>query len=92
MKPGLELVSGGVGSVVDVVTGCALGTADPTARAALGAWNDVVLALRRAALEMQKLGEHRQAEALITDAQSMVRRAQLHLRSLGARGAGETEI
>ena len=88
MKLDPELGAGGVGGVVDVVTGCEFGTADPTARAALGSWNDVVHALRRAALEMQRLGEHRQAEALITDAQSMVRRAQLHLRSLAAKGSG----
>lgn len=81
MKPGLELGGGGV-----VEASTALGGTDPKTRAAFGTWNDVVHALRKAAVEMQMLGETRQAEALITDAESMMRRAQLHLRSLAARG------
>ena len=76
--------------VVDCASGV-LASADSTARTAFGVWNDVVRALRQAALEMQKLGEDRQAEALITDAESMARRAHLHLRSLAAHGDSETE-
>jgi len=55
MKPGLELGGGGVVEVSTTV----LGGTDPKTRAAFGVWNDVVHALRKAAVEMQMLGETR---------------------------------
>lgn len=57
----------------------------PVVRAAFGHWNDVIHQLRESAYELRKLDETRQSEAMLIDAESMVRRARLHLGNLAAR-------
>lgn len=52
---------------------------------AFGVWNDVLYVLRDAAYQLRAIGESRQAEAMRIDAESMERRAMLHLRTMTAR-------
>lgn len=64
----------------------------PHVRTAFGIWNDVVNELRTAAFELRRIGESRQAEALLSDAMNMGRRARLHLRYMAQRvDSGELE-
>ena len=54
-------------------------------RTAFGVWNDVLYTLADGAHTLRRLGEERQAEAMFIDAESMARRARLHLRNMTAR-------
>jgi hypothetical protein len=54
-------------------------------RTAYGIWNDVLYQLCDSAYQLRALGESRQSEAMFIDAESMARRARLHLRNMAAR-------
>jgi hypothetical protein len=61
-------------------------------RTAFGVWNDVLYQLSDAAYALRGIGEHRYSEALLIDAESMARRARLHLRNLSARCGQSAEV
>ena len=50
-----------------------------------GVWMDVLYTLSDASYQLRALGELRQAEAMRIDAESMARRAKLHLRCITVR-------
>ena len=54
-------------------------------RTAFGIWNDVLYTLSDSAHQLRALGEDRQAEAMAIDAESMARRARLHLKNMMVR-------
>lgn len=59
---------------------------------AFGFWNDVLYQLCDSAYHMRAIGEERQAEALLIDAESMARRARMHLKNLAARERAKSEV
>lgn len=56
-----------------------------TVRTAFGVWNDVLYQLSDSAYQLRAIGEDRQSDAMFIDAESMARRARLHLRNMAAR-------
>lgn len=62
-----------------------------TVRTAFGVWNDVLYQLSDASYQLRAIGEDRQAEAMAIDAESMARRARLHLKNVTAREQAKLE-
>lgn len=60
-------------------------TAIEGVRTAFGVWNDVLYQLSDAAYQLRAIGEDRQSDAMFIDAESMARRARLHLKNMTAR-------
>lgn len=54
-------------------------------RTAFGVWNDVVYQLCDSAYQLRAIGEERQSEAMLIDAESMCRRARLHIGNMTVR-------
>jgi len=54
-------------------------------RVAFGVWNDVVYALCDSAYQLRAVGEERQCDAMLSDAESMCRRARLHINNMTLR-------
>lgn len=54
-------------------------------RTAFGVWNDVMYQLRDSAYVLRSIGEERQSDAMFIDADSMARRARMHLNNITLR-------